>query len=86
MARITVDLVGRKFIDQVHEDDRQTFSDAFSAALDEADGTAAVEVRFRHGSGEWRHLESMCKNLVDNPDKVKINPNDPPDLDPELLK
>ncbi|MCP4660380.1 MAG: EAL domain-containing protein [bacterium] len=63
------ELVGRSFFDYLHSDDHQSFSEVFNTAIElsSSETTAAAQFRFRHHSDEWRSLESLCNNLIENP-------------------
>lgn len=60
-------LVGHAIFDYLHPEDRQRLEAGLSAALGDGEDNASVELRFRHQSDAWRHVESVCNNLVDNP-------------------
>ncbi len=61
------DLVGSSIFDLVHGDDRQQLEDSLSAALGDNGDAASTELRLKHQSEDWRHVESVFNNLVDNP-------------------
>ncbi|MEM9555689.1 MAG: EAL domain-containing protein [Acidobacteriota bacterium] len=60
-------MVGTSLLDRMHDDDRERFAAAMERALQAPGSTESVQTRFRHESGEWRMLDSLLKNLVDNP-------------------
>ncbi len=63
------ELVGHNFFDYLHADDHPSFSEVFNTAIEasSSETTAAAQFRFRHQSEDWRSLESLCNNLIDNP-------------------
>src|SRR6185295_10557676 len=62
------DLVGRNAFDLIHPHDLQDVLTAFKGELNAGNSQQeAVEYRFRHRDGSWRHLESIGKNMVNDP-------------------
>lgn len=62
------DLLGRDVFQFVHEDDLEAVTARFAEAVREPGYTTSIELRFRHGNGSWRTLESRAQNLLENPD------------------
>lgn len=63
----SIDLVGRDFFEFLHPDDRKAFSKKLQDSLESDGSTATAQLRFRHRKNDWRFLESMCNNLIENP-------------------
>ncbi len=61
------ELVGRNAFDLIHPNDLQRALAVFSGELNQATSLVPVEYRFRHRDGSWRFMESMGKNLLDDP-------------------
>ena len=67
LGRPAADLVGTTLDDLVHPDDRHDV-DASLTKLEETPGaTTNFGCRLRHDDGSWRHVESICTNLADDP-------------------
>ncbi|HJU03325.1 MAG TPA: PAS domain S-box protein, partial [Actinomycetes bacterium] len=68
LGRRASDVVGTSLADLVHPDDRQEVN-ASLARVGEAEpgATDNFGCRLRHDDGSWRHVESVCTNLTDNP-------------------
>jgi PAS domain S-box-containing protein len=60
------DLVGKKYSDFVHPNDRTTALAALRAENDESN-SHPIQYRFLCKNGSWRYLESVFRNLVRNP-------------------
>lgn len=68
LGRDTRELTGKSFTDWVHPDDlaesRATFIDWQKSANGEA---GPIKIRGKHKNGEWRVLEALGTNLLDDP-------------------
>lgn len=60
--------VGRSLFDLVHPDDRETVRSALEEGLRDHGGSVEVEARLRHKDGSWPRIESVGRNLLDQPD------------------
>src|SRR5947208_5762519 len=60
-------LEGKPILDIVHPDDVEASVTFFLEALKTGDVTAPVCWRVRHADGSWRYVETICKNLADDP-------------------
>ncbi|MEX2238086.1 MAG: EAL domain-containing protein [Dehalococcoidia bacterium] len=60
------ELVGQQCEDYLHPDDLEAVKLAFREAIEEGPG-GAVEFRFRHKDGSWRHFEAVGSNCLDDP-------------------
>jgi diguanylate cyclase (GGDEF)-like protein/PAS domain S-box-containing protein len=67
LGRRAADLVGTALADLVHPDDRHHVTAALAKLLEAPTATAELECRLQHGDGSWRHAESICTNLSDDP-------------------
>ncbi len=67
IGRNADDLVGQDFLQLIPEAERPAFSDTLQQTLQDAGSTASAQVRLRHQDGHWRHFESLCHNLIQNP-------------------
>jgi len=68
LGRRPADLVGTALGDLVHPDDRRDVSVSLTEVVEAASGaTANFGCRLQHSDGSWRHVESICTNLADDP-------------------
>jgi PAS domain S-box-containing protein len=67
LGRRAADLVGMNLIALVHPDDQHHLTAALAKLAETQEATTDVECRLQHGDGSWRHAESICTNLVDDP-------------------
>jgi PAS domain S-box-containing protein len=58
---------GRQMFDFVHPDELLKVGEAFQSVLSEPGRSVLVEARARHASGEYRWLEAVGTNLLDDP-------------------
>ena len=61
------EIVGEPFFARIHPDDQEFAKQEFRGFLTRAGGQMMIKVRARRESGEWRHLEIVARNLLDNP-------------------
>jgi PAS domain S-box-containing protein len=61
------DYVGRPMFELVHPDDILKLGEAFRDVLSEPGRSMAVELRGRNAAGEWRWLDAVGTNLLDDP-------------------
>ena len=61
------EMEGRHFAEFVHPDDVGLVQTAVSELLERPGGSASAAYRIRHADGSWRHLESVARNLLDDP-------------------
>ena len=68
LGRRPADLVGTALGDLVHPDDRHDVNVSLTELVEAAPGaTANFGCRLQHDDGSWRHVESTCTNLADDP-------------------
>jgi PAS domain S-box-containing protein len=68
LGRPAADLVGTALGDLVHPDDQQEVNESLTKLVEAAPGaTANFGCRLQHSDGSWRHVESICTNLADDP-------------------
>jgi PAS domain S-box-containing protein len=68
LGRRAADLVGTALGDLVHPDDQHDVSGSLTKLVEATPGaTANFGCRLRHNDGSWRHMESICTNLADDP-------------------
>ena len=61
------ELIEKCYFDYIHSSDLRTLRDAFDNQVNGRPNGNAVEYRFRHQDGSWRHLETAIHNLLANP-------------------
>ena len=61
------DYVGRPMFEFVHPDDVMKLGEAFRDILSEPGKSMAVELRGRNAEGEWRWLDAVGTNLLEDP-------------------
>jgi PAS domain S-box-containing protein len=67
LGRRAADLVGTALGDLVHPDDQHHVSMSLTELEETPGATANFGCRLRHEDGSWRHVESTCTNLADDP-------------------
>jgi len=60
-------LVGTPILDMMHPDDKQASITFFLEAAKTGEVTAPVRWRVQHADGSWRYVETIYKNLADDP-------------------
>jgi len=67
LGRRAADLVGTALGDLVHPDDRHDVNTSLTRLVEAPGATANLGCRLQHQDGSWRHVESICTNLADDP-------------------
>jgi PAS domain S-box-containing protein len=68
LGRRPADLVGTALGNLVHPDDQHDVNVSLTKLVEAAPGaTDNFGCRLRHEDGSWRHVESICTNLADDP-------------------
>jgi PAS domain S-box-containing protein len=67
LGRRAPDVVGTALADLVHPDDRHQVVVSLTELAEVPGATANFACRLRHEDGSWRHVESICTNLADDP-------------------
>jgi PAS domain S-box-containing protein len=67
LGRRAADLVGTALGDLVHPDDQHDVSVSLTTLAEAPGATASFGCRLQHDDGSWRHVESICTNLADDP-------------------
>jgi PAS domain S-box-containing protein len=67
LGRQPADLVGAALGDLVHPDDRHQVNVSLIKLVEAPGATANFGCRLQHNDGSWRHVESICTNLADDP-------------------
>ena len=66
LGRSAESLVGRRLTDLLDPADRQRVEGHIAAAISKS-GNVTFTARFRHASGDWRHLEVIAENRLTDP-------------------
>jgi PAS domain S-box-containing protein len=67
LGRRAADLVGTALGDLVHPDDQHQVNVSLTKLVEAPGATANLGCRLQHEDGSWRHVESICTNLADDP-------------------
>ena len=67
LGRRPADLVGTALGNLVHPDDRDQVIMSVTELAETPGATASFGCRLHHEDGSWRHVESICTNLADDP-------------------
>jgi PAS domain S-box-containing protein len=67
LGRQPADLVGTALGDLVHPDDQHHVNVSLTKLVEVPGATANFGCRLQHNDGSWRHVESTCTNLADDP-------------------
>ncbi|HVD14010.1 MAG TPA: PAS domain S-box protein, partial [Actinomycetota bacterium] len=67
LGRRAADLVGTALGDLVHPDDQHHVSISLTKLAEAPGASANFGCRLQHEDGSWRHVDSICTNLADDP-------------------
>jgi PAS domain S-box-containing protein len=67
LGRPADDLVGTALVDLVHPDDQDQVAASLTKLVETPGTTVNFACRLQHEDGSWRHVESICTNLADDP-------------------
>jgi PAS domain S-box-containing protein len=67
LGRGAAELVGTALGDLVHPDDRDDVNSSLTKLVEAPRATDTFGCRLQHKDGSWRHVESICTNLADDP-------------------
>jgi PAS domain S-box-containing protein len=67
LGRRAADVVGTALGDLVHPDDQHHVNVSITKLVEAPGATANFGCRLQHEDGSWRHVESICTNLADDP-------------------
>ncbi len=67
LGRRAADLVGTALGDLVHPDDQHHVIVSLTKLVEAPGASANFGCRLQHEDGSWRHVESVCTNLADDP-------------------
>jgi PAS domain S-box-containing protein len=67
LGRRAADLVGTALGDLVHPDDQHHVNVSLTKLVEAPGATATFGCQLQHEDGSWRHVESICTNLADDP-------------------
>jgi PAS domain S-box-containing protein len=72
------DLLGKKFVQYVHPEDLPRFQQVVTRLLEHPNVLSPVELRYRHINGDWVQVQSICNNLLHDPNiqGIVINSRD----------
>jgi PAS domain S-box-containing protein len=72
------DLLGTNAFDLVHPEDRPKMEKELAHSIQNPDSTIVSHCRVRHQNGAWRHLETICRSLLHDPEiaGVVVNSRD----------
>ncbi len=62
------EMCGQHYLARVHPDDLPRVREAFQFALDHPERTVQIQFRHQNKIGEWRHLELVGQNRLQDPD------------------
>jgi PAS domain S-box-containing protein len=61
------DVLGDDAFRVLHPDDMAQVRDVIASATEKPGTAFGVELRLRHADGSWRHMESTCTSLLEDP-------------------
>lgn len=61
------DLVGKKFMQFIHPEDLPVFQNFLAQSVDTLSVSKPIVMRYQHIHGDWIYLESVCCNLLQDP-------------------
>lgn len=72
------ELIGRNAFTLIHEEDVEWVKEQFQKCVENPELISTTKFRARHQDGSWRHMESICKSRLQDPDiaSVVVNSRD----------
>jgi PAS domain S-box-containing protein len=67
LGREPSQLIGRSIFDIVHHEDREMLGVRITEALGRPGEPVGFELRFQHGQGDWRRMELVAANRLEEP-------------------
>ena len=61
------DVIGKKFIKFIHPEDLPVFQNFLAQSVDTLSLSTPIVMRHKHINGDWIYLESVCCNLLQDP-------------------
>jgi PAS domain S-box-containing protein len=61
------DVMGKKFVRFIHPDDLPIFQNFLTQSVDNLSVSTPIVMRHQHINGDWIYLESVCCNLLQDP-------------------
>ena len=61
------DVIGKKFIKFIHSEDLPVFQNFLAQSVDTLSLSTPIVMRHQHINGDWIYLESVCCNLLQDP-------------------
>ncbi len=61
------DIIGKISFTHVHPEDSAGVQNLIADAISKPGVTLLMELRLQHADGSWRHIETHCTNLLDDP-------------------
>lgn len=69
------EVAGKCIFSLVHDEDAQSVRNEFQRCISNPELTVTLKFRVRNKAGAWRHLESICKSLLDDPEIASVVAN-----------
>jgi len=61
------DVIGKKFVRFIHPNDLPIFQDFLTQSIDTLSVSVPIVMRYQHINGDWIYMESVCCNLLQDP-------------------
>lgn len=61
------DVIDKKFVKFIHPEDLPVFQSFLAQSVDEMSVSTPIVMRYQHINGDWVYLESVCCNLLQDP-------------------
>ena len=61
------DVIGKKFVRFIHPNDLPIFQDFLTQSVDTLSVSVPIVMRYQHINGDWIYMESVCCNLLQDP-------------------
>jgi len=61
------DVIDKKFVKFIHPEDLPNFQSFLTQSVDEMSVSTPIVIRYQHINGNWVYLESVCCNLLQDP-------------------
>lgn len=61
------DVIGKKFVRFIHPEDLPVFQNFLTQSVDSLSVSTPIVMRYQHLNGDWIYLESVCYNLLQDP-------------------